>query len=201
VAREFERYEAAGYTRCFNGMADVMDFLGGESQVLSRIGVIERIRNGKLITRIVIDSKRSGVSRATGKFKRVLPPGALDVVWDVLEPFQLHRDSHGLTDDELSEPTQFFVADFREAFFIVPNAPTERKLCVVLFSCKYHVFVKTTQGSRGAPLTWARQAALVSRLTQSVVESQHARINTYVDDPAQWSIVGARKHYCESIFS
>ena len=36
---------------------------------------------------------------------------------------------------------------------------------------------------RRAPLTWARIAALISRLTQSVFDVEILRLNTYVDDP------------------
>jgi len=43
--------------------------------------------------------------------------------------------------------------------------------------------VKTTQGSRGAPLTWARLAALVTSMTQAMIGIKQARISTYVDDP------------------
>ena len=43
--------------------------------------------------------------------------------------------------------------------------------------------LRTTQGSRGAPLTWARLAALITRFTMSVVGILQNRISTYVDDP------------------
>jgi len=46
-----------------------------------------------------------------------------------------------------------------------------------------YVFNRTTQGSRGAPLTWARIAALLGRLVQALVGSAQGRISTYVDDP------------------
>ena len=52
--------------------------------------------------------------------------------------------------------------------------------------------LKTTQGSRGAPLTWARFAALITRLTISVIGIDRSRIATYVDDPIV-TTVGTRK--------
>ena len=46
-----------------------------------------------------------------------------------------------------------------------------------------YVLLKTTQVSRGAPLTWARLAALITRLTIIVIGVDRSRIATYVDDP------------------
>ena len=53
---------------------------------------------------------------------------------------------------------------------------------MVLYHGHYLVFVKTVQGSKGAPLTWARLAALIGRLSQAVI-GQSGRLSTYVDDP------------------
>ena len=47
---------------------------------------------------------------------------------------------------------------------------------------KLIAYLRTAQGSRGAPNTWARVAALIMRLTQSVV-MQRASLMCYVDDP------------------
>ena len=54
--------------------------------------------------------------------------------------------------------------------------------CVELGN-KSIVSMKTAQGSRGAPLTWARIAALITRLTQAVIGIDRTRMATYVDDP------------------
>jgi hypothetical protein len=50
------------------------------------------------------------------------------------------------------------------------------------YTNSFDIFLRTTQGSRGAPLTWSRFAALLTRLTQSVTDTTTTRINTYVDD-------------------
>jgi hypothetical protein len=78
---------------------------------------------------------------------------------------------------------EFFVCDYSDAFFIVPNHPEERRFFAVSFRGKIYVFHRTTQGSRGAPLTWARIAALLGRLIQALVGAKMGRISTYVDDP------------------
>ena len=48
---------------------------------------------------------------------------------------------------------------------------------------KYVTFLRAVQGSRGAPLTWARFAALVMRLTQSLFDDDELRTQRFVDDP------------------
>ena len=70
--------------------------------------------------------------------------------------------------------------------------PDERKFFAATFRGKVYVFVRTTQGSRGAPLTWARVAALITRLTMSVLGPEQNRMSTYVDDPLI-SSVGTQK--------
>ena len=44
------------------------------------------------------------------------------------------------------------------------------------------VYIRTAQGSRGAPTSWARLAALVMRLTQSTFQDAISLL-CYVDDP------------------
>ena len=82
---------------------------------------------------------------------------------------------------------EFLIADFRDAFFLLPNMRSERRYFVVWFNGQYIVFVRTVQGTRIAPLTWGRLAALLTRLTQAVLGCD-ARMSTYVDDPITVSV-------------
>ena len=151
--------------------------LGGKV-ILSKIGAIRKWRNFVWKLRMVIDSKQSGVSRATPKKERTQLPRASDVVKDVMALLAPYA-SRSSVDDII----EFLIADFRDAFFILPNLPSERRFFAVAFNGRILVFRKTTQGSRGAPLTWSRLAALITRLTQSVTGTDTTRISTYVDDP------------------
>ena len=146
VALEMQRLLEAGFVKQFQAYEDVVKHLGAEA-VLSRIGVIERIRNGMVRHRIVIDSKRSSVSSATRRLERTLLPRVLDVVYDALDVLAAHRAANPGVPAEL----EFLIADFKDAFFIIPNAPSERRFCVVKFRGIFYVFLRTTQGSRGAP--------------------------------------------------
>ena len=172
VAKEVERIIDQKHVLRFKSVKDATRYLKAKP-VLSKIGAIKKVRNGKLKCRMVIDSKQSGISKATRKHERTLLPRALDVVQDGLSLLGIGPDM----------TLEFLVADFRDAFFIVPNKRSERRFFAVSYKGEILVFLKTTQGSRGAPLTWARIIALVMRLTQSVVGHETCRISTYVDDP------------------
>ena len=177
IFKEVRRILEADYLDQYDDIAAAERALGG-TVVLSKIGAIKKWRNFVYKLRMVIDSKQSGVSKATPKRERTQLPRASDVVKDVmglLAPFAKRSST-----EELIE---FLIADFRDAFFILPNHPSERRFFAISFDNKILVFKKTTQGSRGAPLTWARLAALVTRLTQSVTRVANSRISTYVDDP------------------
>ena len=185
VADEIERFDKEGWTRTFDTLEAAKAYVKGDP-ILSRLGVIKKMRNGKWKSRLVVDSKRSEVSGATRKFERTLLPRALDVTHDTLDLMASSKHTIGPGADEAA--VEYMIADFKDAFFIMPNHPEERKYFVILHRGKYIVFLKTTQGSRGAPLTWARLAALVARFTQAVIGTATARISTYVDDPIVVSV-------------
>ena len=79
-----------------------------------------------------------------------------------------------------------FVLDFSDAFWQMPIHPNElRFFCAMLEFAgipKYLLFLRTVQGSRSAPLTWARLAAVIMRLTQSLFYGASLRVQCFVDD-------------------
>jgi hypothetical protein len=79
------------------------------------------------------------------------------------------------------------VLDFSDAFWQVPIADNElRFFCatsLIQRVRKYMVFLRAAQGSRAAPLLWARLAALVMRLTQSLFSPGDVNLMCFVDDP------------------
>lgn len=85
----------------------------------------------------------------------------------------------------------FLVADVVDAFWLVPLRFTERQYFCAKLRNKFYCFLRTAQGSRAAPLTFAAVIALASRFVQSIVatplhrgaHTEEARIQTYVDDP------------------
>ena len=174
AATELQRLKASGFVKEFANWPATVRFLGGHEPVLSKIGLIIRERAGKRKVRMVVDSKESGVSGACRKWQLIQLPTILHAVWDHMELLQSSTPGQEL---------EHMIADFKDAFFLIPNKHEERRYFVVQFQNLYYVFLKTAQGSKAAPLTWARVAALITRLTMSVLGTTQARINTYVDDP------------------
>ena len=79
------------------------------------------------------------------------------------------------------------VADFADAFFLVPLHADEWQFFAVRFRERFHMFLKTTQGSRGAPLTWARLAALVARHRCAEVDASYTAYDQHpADEPDEW---------------
>jgi len=170
AAEEIQRYVERRWLREFDTLEDTIAFLG-EAPVMSKFGMITRMRAGKLKKRIILDSASSGVSDYATKPERLILPRLLDVAMDVLV---LMSDG-----DEV----ELTVLDFADAFWLLPLAPEERRWFVSKFRGKYYVFMRAAQGSRNAPLAWGRLAAFMGRLTQSLFDKTEVRLQIYTDDP------------------
>ena len=170
-----------GYLAAFDDLASCERYLGAKP-VLSKIGCITRQRMGKIKRRLIVDSKRSGVSRAAGLGFRSVLPRMLDLVFESLEM---------MADLPADEDIEFLVLDFIDAFWLLPLSPKERRYFVAMLRGRYLVWCRTAQGSRGAPLSWAVFAALLMRCAQGVagkVEANRrvrnrAAGHCYVDNP------------------
>jgi len=84
------------------------------------------------------------------------------------------------------EKVRLLIADVSDAFWLILLAPAERKYFVVRYRGRWFVVVRTAQGSRGAPLSWASTAAVHLRLVRGLFASEHgeeACLQYYVDDP------------------
>ena len=178
AAPEISRLIAAGFVLPFDSLDDCTRYLG-EKPVLSKIGLIVKMRAGKMKKRIVLDAKRSGISGSSTKLERVILPRATDPAWDMLD--LMSKDGHAAysSDDDY----EWLVLDFADAFWMIPLLERERRFFVAKFRGRYLVFLRVAQGSRGAPLIWCRVAALVMRLTASTFLADEARLQCYVDDP------------------
>ena len=174
---EFERITDKGWALKFGTLQEVVDYLGCEP-VLSKVGIIEKVKGNVVKKRLVVDSKQAGITSATKKCQRALLPRTLDVVWDALDVLE-----HTSASEDEDCDVEFLVLDFSDAFFHVPNDFRERKFSVLKYRGVYYVLLRTAQGTRGAPLTWGRTAALVGRLTQGMLGTKSSRVNVYVDDP------------------
>ena len=93
---------------------------------------VRREGNGKIKKRLVLDAKESGVSGASTKAENVVLPRALDLILDVLEIMAKNPEV------DHSDLLEFFIIDFRDAFWQIPIRPEERKFYLELrFVCRF----------------------------------------------------------------
>lgn len=177
-------YRRKGYLQAFNSLDAVKQFLG-DNTVLTKVGAVRKERvtpsgEKKIKTRIIVDSKQSGISRAavhTHKSNLPLITQTVRSAIALMDNDDFDPDTHGL---------ELLITDVSDAFWLVPLRKSERRFFVIRYRGKYLVFLRTAQGSRGAPLSWAAIMAILSRLLQSLFvtkNAQSARLNVYVDDP------------------
>ena len=142
--------------------------------------MIVKGREGIIKKRIIVDTKESKLKEAIEKGQRVVMPRLLDAVYSTLQQLSV-SDADPLSLKEHS------VLDFCEAFWQLPFSPCERRyFCTKLNidgCAKFIVFLRTVQRSRGAPLTWARFDALLTRFTQSLFSENEFVSLCCVDDP------------------
>ena len=174
---ELKEHVKLGHLKEFTSLEDVRKFVGGEP-VLSKIGIVTKTRAGKETHRMILDTKESHLKECSVKSQRVLLPRLLDSILNGLKI---------MGECSEDESIEWFVLDFSKAFWQIPLHHAERRFFVARIEMdgvqKYLVFLRTAQGSRGAPLTWARFAALIMRLTQSLFRSDQVRLHCFVDDP------------------
>ena len=171
-----EGYARKGYLAKFQTLEEVTSFLG-EDPVLSKLGCIVKERTnpdtGQVVkkVRIILDCKRSCVSSMARRTHKAVLPRLTDAVYSALELMK------GCVDSEQS----LLVADIVDAFWLIPLRAEERRFFVARLRGHYYVFLRTAQGSRAAPLTFAAIAAIGARWVQSL--SDEFRMQMYVDDP------------------
>ena len=140
--------------------------------------------DGTMKHRTIMDSRRSGVTAASKKMYRAVLPRHTDMVHDILDL---------LSKAKPAEDIDLLVLDAVDAFWQIPLHEAERKYyCGILRlpsgGARYLVYTRTAQGSRGAPLSWAVQFGLISRLALSCIRDpvipDAEKMEVYVDDPA-----------------
>ena len=144
---EMNCFVLKGYVAKFDSYDDVVDFLDGERPVLSHLRVVSKLRYGVMKHRLVFDARESGITSASTNVERVLLPRVHDVVADSMSLWK---------DKSEFEFIRFLVLDFENAFWQIPISVQERKFFVTRVNHRYYVLLRAAQGSRTAPLLWAR---------------------------------------------
>ena len=180
-------YRDKGYLAEFATYEELRKFVGAKP-VLSKLGCIKRTKfnpdTGTYTTknRIILDCKQSQVSVAAVRTHKSILPRVTDAV---------HASLALLSDLTQDETITMLITDVVDAFWLIPLHVSERKFFCARLRGKYCAFLRTAQGSRAAPLTFAATVALAGRLVQSVLAgpqlgrnaTQESRMQIYVDDP------------------
>ena len=86
----------------------------------------------------------------------------------------------------ITDAISAFVLDYKEAVWQVPVRPDERQYFYATAkprgTRRWLAYMRTAQGSANAPLLWARLAALIMRLAQSLFLLEELSLMCYVDD-------------------
>ncbi|CAK9014935.1 unnamed protein product [Durusdinium trenchii] len=172
---EVNRLISTGFVRAFDSLPEFRTWLGGDPH-LSKLGMITKVRDGKVKRRLILDCKESGVNGRAKKSHRLILPRATDVVEDALKLLENCKDEPEAT-------IEWLILDFTDWFFNVPLHPTERKHFTLSHGGRYVAYVTQAQGSVNAPLICGRVAALLARMTQGIFGVLRYRLQLYVDDP------------------
>ena len=169
-----EGYHEKGYLQKFQTLEQVRDAVKGEP-VLSKLGCIRKEKindDGQLIvkTRVILDCKRSCVSRVAQRTHKAVLPRVTDTIHSILRVME--KDAGNVT---------LLIADVTDAFWNIPLRERERKYFVASLRGHYYVFNRTAQGSRAAPLSFAAIISIAARWVASVNED--LKLQVYVDDP------------------
>ena len=157
----------------FDTLEECVAFLD-DQPVLSRFALIVKVKDGKTKKRTILDAKQSGVTKSSRKMFRVILPRPTDAINDALDLLALC---------EHDETVDFLVLDCVDAFWNVPLRKSERRFFTGRLGGRYVVYLRTAQGSRAAPLTWALLISLVMRCSQAMFDPGRLRLQDYVDDP------------------
>ena len=165
AAAAIQGYVEKGYLKQFDEYDDVVKYLGS-SPTLSKLGCIVKDKVNHVTgvttkkTRIILDCKQSQVSKYASRTHKSVLPRVSDAIHSILQLMGAASQYESVT---------LFIADVADAFWLVPLHMEERRYFVAKFRAKYYVFVRTAQGSRGAPLTFSVIMALAARFVQSML--------------------------------
>ena len=166
-----------GYvTKCAN-IGEAMRLLQGRRPVVSKGALISKMKDGVMKHRLILDCRVSGANSATHKWERILLPRAWDLVKDAM------RLKKAAVEQGAGTHLTYFVCDVADAFYKVPLAAEEQQYFTLCYQGEYYIWRRVGQGSLNGPTLFGRLAAMIGRISQSVLDPNIASIQIYVDDP------------------
>ena len=162
-----------GHCRFFDSEAELAEFLGVETVVLSKLALISKPRpDGTTKHRLIWDLRRSDVNATVQLGERIVLPRIQDAVDDA--KFLLGSGSGEL---------EWLVLDVADAFHNIPMCTSELRHACGKIGNTFVVFLVLCMGGRSAPNQWGRFAACLGRLVASLFSNAEFRTEIYVDDP------------------
>jgi len=157
IVDEITALEKKGYVKSFKSAEDVKEYLQ-EDFYESKLFVLTQTKGDLVKHRVLLDCKKSCISKSSVKSERVKLPRAMDTVTNTLQLFTAGMRWVSETDAEFSDDVDYdvgyMVLDVTEAFWTVPLHPGERRYFVCRCRGIWYVVLRTAQGSRNGPLTW-----------------------------------------------
>ena len=187
---ELDRLVACGRAERVDDWQSVVDKVG-EAR-LTKMACIVKQKGGKEKVRIIVDMRRSGINGWMKFFERVVLPRISDCAMSLHELLKESRQG---------DTPEFFIIDFRDAFYTLKLSPKEKRHTVVKGNCgSYFILHCVCFGLSCGPLVWGRLAAALLRLGQSCLLSREGRTQCYVDDPI-FIALGRNQHERSMVFA
>jgi hypothetical protein len=142
--------------------------------ILSRMGAILSMKDGRKKLRLIHDLKRSLVNAKVTICERLVLPRLADLIKDILDLLDHLTPGDGV---------ELFGGDFRDAFKQMKASPDESRYLAGAALGGYFVYLTCLFGVGSGPLVWGRIAAATMRLSQAMVGASEARLQCFVDDP------------------
>ena len=202
VAREqIQRLVDDKFVQEFSSAEEITRLLG-EEPVLSKLALLSKQREDfSWKHRLIVDLLRSDVNSFICQGERIVLPRLGDAILDGLH---LRRSS-------ARGPVEIMVADFVDAFFMLPLSDDERKFVAFKAFDKFYLARVLMFGAKSSPTLWGRCAAFLARSAQSLFDETRVRLQLFVDDTfaqargnkserrmmfaivlAWWSVLGAK---------
>ena len=129
---------------------------------------------GEAKRRVIFYDEKVGPTRSSRRSERSLSLKVIGAAADVME-LRVFAISANFN-------VGFGVLDLYDTFRFIPLSRRERRLFSSEVEMNFYAFLRTAQGSRGAPLTWSRFGAPLARRMQGVVGLCRGRLNPFVTD-------------------
>ena len=166
---ELSSHLQQGHLAAFDSYAELAAYVGS-SPILNKLGLIVKTRNGITKSRMILDTKESGVKTITSQAQRLTLPSPFDAILQIL--FLLACVASGVSG--AWEMVETFVLDFSDAYWQIPIHKAEQQFfCATSLiggKRKWFVFLRAAQGSSAGGTLWNRLSALLMRLTQSLYD-------------------------------